>query len=155
MKFNYLFTAILALGLALGACKKDDPEPAGPPPPTDEEILSEKAWQISETKIVDSANDTSTVNIIGSADWRLTFKKDGTGVVLGTLLQSGEFTWNFNSTKTQVNVTKGATNISYDYSNKNLLIGVLQNVTLTVVDSNGNPIGTLTGDVIETYIKVP
>ncbi len=146
--------------MALGACKKDDPEPEtpvvpGPPPgPTDAEVLAAKPWKISETKIVDSANDTATVNIVGSADWRLTFNKDSTGTVIGTLFQSGEFTWNFNTAKTTVTVRKGSTTINYDYTNKNLLKGVLPNVTLTVVDQNGDPIGTLTGTVLETYIKV-
>ncbi len=162
---NKTFLFVVMGMLVFAACKKDEtitPDPNNPggtnnpPDTTNTQHLSLKAWKIKSTRLIEQGQtDTTNVNIVGSADWRLTFVADGTGTAIGTFLNGGAFTWVFASNETQVTLTKtGASPITYNFT-KTTLNRVIPNITLTLVDGNGNPVGQVSGTVLEDYEKLP
>jgi hypothetical protein len=91
------------------------------------------------------------VRIVGSENWRVQFKADSTGIATGTIMGDGNFTWSFtNAAKTAVRIVKNG-NFNYTFEADSLLRGSIPNLTLTLVDGSGNPVGTVTGTLNETY----
>jgi len=166
MKLMNKSLVFVLMGMLLfAACKKDNPTPTGPnnlggtnnpPAPTNTELISAKPWKLTSSRLIEQGQtDTTNVNIIGSADWRFTFAANGTGSILGTFLNSGEMTWAFAASETRVDITKaGSAAVSYNYTTTTLK-RTLPNVTLTLLDANGNPVGTVTGTVLEAWEKMP
>ena len=152
--------------LVFAACKKDNPAPTNPnnpgggtnnpPVPTNTDLISAKPWKLTSSRLIEQGqSDTTNVTIVGSADWRFTFAANGTGTIVGTFLNSGEMTWAFSANETRVDITKsGFTAVSYDYTATTLKRSI-PNVTLTLLDANGNPVGQVTGTVLEAWEKMP
>lgn len=157
------FLFVVAGALVFTACKKDTPTPVdpnnpggtNPPAPTKTELLTQKLWKVQSTRLIETGRtDTQNVNIVGSANWRYAFRTDKTGTATGTFLNTGEFTWDFaNTAQNSVTITKGSTNATYAFADSTLT-RVVNNLTLTLVDANGNPVGQVTGTLIEKFDKV-
>lgn len=163
MKFiNKTMLFALVGALAFTACKKDNPSPTdpnnggnggnNPPTVTNTQRLTAKPWKIKSTRMIENGStDTNNVNIVGSADWRLTFRADSTGTIVGTFFQSGDLTWVFINNETQVSMARvGGSSGVYNFSSTSLFRS-LPNTTLALVDGNGNQVGQVTGTVLEEY----
>lgn len=152
MKKYLLLTAFAAAVLA--SCSKDDPvtPTPTPTPPTKTELLAQKRWKLKTVTFIRTTGDTlQNVRIVGSENWRIQFKSDSTGIATGTIMQDGNFTWSFsNATKTAIRIVKSNT-FNYNFVADSLLTGSIPNLTLTLVDGSGNPVGTVTGTLNETY----
>lgn len=136
------------------ACSKDDPIKPNPVPipPSKSELLTMKKWKIKSASFIRNTGDTlKDVTIVGSQNWRIEFRADSTGTATGTIMQDGFFAWKFSdATKTNVTITKGNT-YNYKFVADSLLQGSISNLTLTLIDANGNPTGTISGTLNETY----
>lgn len=152
--------------LVFAACKKDNPTPTdpnntgggtnNPPAPTNTELISAKPWQVASTRIIEQGQtDTVNINIVGSTNWRFNFAANGSGSIVGTFLNSGAMTWAFAANETRVDITKsGASPISYNYTATSLK-RTIPNIRLTLVNSAGDSVGSVTGTVLEDWIKIP
>jgi len=158
------FLFVVAGALLFAACKKDNPTPVdptnpggtnNPPAPTKTELLTQKLWKVQSTRLIETGRtDTQNVNIVGSANWRYAFRTDKTGTATGTFLGSGTFTWDFaNTAQNSVTITNSSTNATYAFADSTLT-RVVNNLTLNLVDANGNTIGQVTGTLIEKFDKV-
>lgn len=174
MKFTRTLAVVaLAAAMAVTACKKDDITPVdpnnpgggggnnNPPAPTKTQLLSEKQWKIQSTRMIeDGQTDTTNINIIGADTWRFTFRADRTGTAVGTFLAtqatpSPDFNWAFNNDSTFVTLTptNGRPPASYRFTDSTLVRSV-PNLTLTLVNSQGQPVGQVTGTLLEAFNKV-
>ncbi|MFN3529078.1 MAG: hypothetical protein ACK417_04055 [Bacteroidia bacterium] len=170
MKVFRNFALVLAAGmLVFTACKKDEIDPTdpnnpnnpnNPPAPTKAEILAEKPWKVKLTRMIEQGqNDTANINIVGADQWRFNFVADGTGTATGTFMATQQnpnpaFNWVFLNNDTQISITPtaGGNALIYDYKTETLE-RVIQNITLQLIDSNGNPVGNITGTLIEIFEK--
>ena len=166
-----LAVVAMAAAMAVTACKKDDITPVdpnnpggggnnNPPAPTKTQLLSEKQWKIKSTQMIeDGQTDTTAINIIGADTWRYTFRADRTGTAVGTFLAtqaepSPNFNWVFNNDSTAVTLTTaGGRSASYQFTDSTLVRSV-PNLTLTLVNSQGQPVGQVTGTLLEAFNKV-
>ncbi len=163
---NKSLMVVLMGMLVFAACKKDNPTPTdpnnpggsgnNPPAPTNTQLISAKPWKLSSSRLIEQGQtDTTNVTIVGSADWRFTFAANGTGTIVGTFLNSGEMSWAFAANETRVDITKtGSSAVSYNYTPTSLT-RTIPNVTLTLLDAGGNPVGQVTGTVLEAWEKMP
>lgn len=161
---NKTFVFVMLGMLVFAACKKDNPTPTdpnnpgggNPPAPTNTQLISAKAWKLTSSRLIEQGQtDTTNVTIVGSTDWRFNFAADGTGSIVGTFLNSGQMTWAFGANETRVDITKsGSAAVSYDYTTTTLK-RTIPNITLTLLDANGNPVGTVSGTVLEAWEKLP
>jgi len=161
---NKSFVFVLMGMLVFAACKKDNPTPTdpnnpgggNPPAPTNTELISAKPWQVATTRIIEQGQtDTANINIVGSANWRLTFAANGSGSIVGTFMNSGAMTWAFAANETRVDITKtGAAAVSYNYTATSLK-RTIPNIQLTIVNSAGDSVGSVTGTVLEDWVKLP
>lgn len=164
--------AVVAV-LAVTACKKDNPTPTpdptnpggnntnNPPAPTRTSKLVEKQWKIKETRMIENGRtDTSNINIVGATNWRFTFRADRTGTATGTFLATSadanpNFNWTFNADSTSVNlVAANGRTAAYQFRNDSLLVRTVENLTLQLINSQGQPVGTVTGTLIESFNRV-
>ncbi|MBA4303020.1 MAG: hypothetical protein C0424_02215 [Sphingobacteriaceae bacterium] len=163
--------AVVAV-LAVTACKKDNPTPTdpnnpggggnnNPPAPTRTSKLVEKQWKVKETRMIESGRtDTTTINIVGAANWRFTFRADRTGTATGTFLATSadpnpNYNWSFNVDSTNVTLVAGnGRSASYAFRNDTLLVRSVENLTLQLINSQGQPVGTVTGTLLETFNRV-
>lgn len=164
--------AVVAV-LAVTACKKDNPSPTdpnnpggggntnNPPAPTRTSKLIEKQWKIKETRMIENGRtDTTSINIVGSTNWRFTFRADRTGSAVGTFLATSSdanpnFNWSFNGDSTIVNLVAGNGRAAdYQFRNDSLLVRTVENLTLQLINSQGQPVGTVTGTLLETFNRV-
>lgn len=167
-----LAVVAMAAALAVTACKKDDITPVdpnnpgggsntnNPPAPTKTSKLVEKQWKIQSTRMIeDGQSDTANINIVGADTWRFTFRADRTGTAVGTFLAtqaapSPDFNWVFNNDSTFVTLTTaGGRSASYRFTDSTLVRSV-PNLTLTLVNSQGQPVGQVTGTLLESFNKV-
>lgn len=161
--------AVVAV-LAVTACKKDNPSPSdpnnpgggntNPPAPTKTSILTEKQWKVRSTLMIeDGQTDTASINIVGATNWRFTFRADRTGSAVGTFLGTSsdpnpEFTWSFNADSTAVNLTAANGRAAiYDFRDS-LLTRTVEGLTLQLLNQQGQPVGTITGTLLESFDKV-
>lgn len=172
MKLNKNLALVLVAGiLAVTACKKDNPtpvdpnnpnNPSNPAPPTRTQQLTAKAWKVKQHRMIEAGqNDTANINIVGSADWRLTFAANRTGNAVGTFMAtqanpSPAFSWSFNNDSTFVSLapTAGGNGLDLQLIDSTSLTRVIPNLTLTLVNSQGQPVGQVTGTLIESFEKV-
>lgn len=168
--YNKLALALVAGMLVFSACKKDNPDPndpnnpnnpSNPPVPTQTDKLTEKTWKIQKTRMKeDGQNDTVDVTIVGAENWRLTFAANRTGTAAGTFMATQAnpnpaFSWQFNNDSTYVSLTPTAGGAGLDYLfTENTLTRTVPNLTLTLIDQNGNQVGTVTGILFETFDRV-
>lgn len=161
--------AVVAV-LAVTACKKDNPTPTdpnnpggttNPPAPTRTSKLIEKLWKVKETRMIENGStDTTNINIVGATNWRFTFRADRTGTATGSFLATSAdpnpaFNWTFNGDSTSVNlVAANGRSASYLFRNDSLLVRSVENLTLTLVNSQGQPVGQVTGTLLETFNRV-
>lgn len=166
-----LAVVAMAAALAVTACKKDEINPVdpnnpggggnnNPPAPTKTQLLSEKQWKVQSTRMIeDGQTDTANINIIGADTWRFTFRADRTGTAVGTFLAtqatpSPDFNWVFNNDSTFVTLTAAnGRSASYQFTDSTLVRSV-PNLTLTLVNSQGQPVGQVTGTLLEAFNKV-
>lgn len=172
MKLNKNLALVLVAGLlAVTACKKDNPtptdpnnpsNPSNPAPPTRTDLLIAKSWKVKQHRMIeDGQPDTANINIVGSADWRLTFAANRTGTAVGTFMAtqanpSPAFSWSFNNDSTFVSLapTAGGNGLDLQLIDSTSLTRVVPNLTLTLVNSQGQPVGQITGTLIESFEKV-
>jgi hypothetical protein len=172
MKLNKNLALVLLAGLlAVTACKKDNPTPNDPnnpnnpntpTAPTRTDYLTAKTWKVKQHRMIENGQpDTADINIVGSANWRLTFAANRTGTATGTFMAtqanpSPAFSWAFNNDSTYVSITPtaGGNGMDFQMIDSTLLTRVLPNLTLTLVDQSGQPVGQITGTLIESYDKV-
>lgn len=172
MKLNKNLALVLVAGLlAVTACKKDNPTPIdpnnpnnpnNPAPPTRTDLLTAKTWKVKQHRMIENGQpDTTDINIVGSADWRLTFAANRTGTAVGTFMAtqanpSPAFSWSFNNDSTYVSLvpTAGGNGLDLQLIDSTLLTRVVPNLTLTLVNSQGQPVGQVTGTLIENFEKV-
>lgn len=173
MKLNRNLALVLVAGLlAVTACKKDNPTPTDPnnpnnpnnpaPRPTRTQQLTAKSWKVKQHRMIeDGQPDTANINIVGSTDWRITFAANRTGTATGTFMAtqanpSPAFSWSFNSDSTYVSLvpTAGGNGLDYQLIDSTSLQRVVPNLTLTLVNSQGQPVGQITGTLIESFEKV-
>lgn len=163
--------AVVAV-LAVTACKKDNPTPTdpnnpggggnnNPPAPTRTSKLVEKQWKVKETRMIENGRtDTTSINIVGAANWRFTFRADRTGTATGTFLATSadpnpNYNWSFDSDSTNVTlVASNGRSASYAFRNDTLLVRSVENLTLQLINSQGQPVGTVTGTLLETFNRV-
>lgn len=166
MKINKNLTLVLVTGmLALTACKKDNPTPPNttPPPPTRTEQLTAQSWRVKQHRMIENGqNDTATINIVGSINWRLTFAANRTGTATGTFMATQAnptpaFSWSFNSDSTTVNIapTTGGNGLDLQLIDSTSLHRVVPNITLAIVNSQGQQTGQRTGTLIESFERIP
>jgi hypothetical protein len=172
MKTSKKILMIFAVGLlTITACKKDNINPTDPnnpnnpnnPPagPSKTEILTQRAWKIQSTRMIEQGqNDTANVTIVGADQWRYSFSADGTGTATGTFLATQQnsnppFNWVFTNNETKVSITpsSGGNALIYDF-NEQTLKRVIPSITLTLIDGSGQPVGQVTGTLIETFERV-
>lgn len=167
---NKIAFALVAGMLVFSACKKDNPDPNdpnnpnnpnNPPVPTQTDKLTDKAWKVQKTRMKeDGQHDTVDVIIVGAENWRLTFAANRTGTATGTFMAtqaapSPAFTWQFNNDSTYVSLTPTAGGAGLDYLfTATTLTRTVPNLTLSLIDQNGNQVGTVTGTLFETFDRV-
>jgi len=169
MKIKKNLTLLMIAGiLAVTACKKDNPapiEPTTPPvpaPPTRTQQLTAKSWKVKQHRMIeDGQPDTTAINIVGSADWRFTFAGNRTGTAVGTFMATQAnptpaFSWSFNNDSTFVSLapTAGGNGLDFQFIDSTSLTRVVQNLTLVLVNSQGQQVGQITGTLIENFEKV-
>ncbi len=138
--------------VCLASCAKEAPVK---PPPSQEsklELLTQRRWKIKSFLIIKNSGDTlKNVRILQSENWRISFNPDSTGNTIGTIMRDGFFSWRFtNFEQTSLTITKGGS-FNYTLVSDSLLKGVIPNLNLTLVDSLGNPVESITGTLNETY----
>lgn len=172
MNISKKLALVFAAGLLVfSACKKENIDPTDPnnpnnpnnPPagPTKTEILTQRAWKVQSTRMIEAGQtDTANVNIVGAENWRFTFAAAGTGTATGTFLatqqnQNPTFNWVFTNNETRVSITPtaGGNALVYDF-NEQTLKRVIPSITLQLIDGNGQPVGQISGTLIETFERV-
>ena len=112
--------------------------------------------------IENGQNDTANINIVGSVNWRLTFAANRTGTATGTFIATQAnpnpaFSWSFNSDSTRVNIapTAGGNGLDLQLTDSTSLHRVVQNITLAIVNSQGQQTGQISGTLIESFERIP
>ncbi|MDP2189088.1 MAG: hypothetical protein Q8J69_10440 [Sphingobacteriaceae bacterium] len=170
MKLNRNLALVLVAGiLAVTACKKDNPTPNTPntpntpAPPTRTQQLTAKTWKIKQHRMIENGRtDTSNINIVGATNWRLTFAANRTGTAEGTFMAtqanpSPAFSWSFNNDSTFVSLapTAGGNGLDLQLIDSTSLRRVVPNITLAIVNSQGQQTGQISGTLIESFERIP
>lgn len=162
-----MFKNLIILGIAtlvFASCsKKEEPAPTPEPPkPTTQELLSAKAWKnTTNTLTVQVPNSTPprdtilNVTLVNADTWRFNFEIANKGTAIG-VFGAGSVPFTYTVTAdTAIAMTYGSPSTQRNYVFKNnQLKGSFPGTRLTVVDQNGQPQGTITGTLVETWIKV-